>query len=90
MSGPMTNPFDVKTVYDGAFADPVAFNKRLKLFWIGVGTAEPELFRGSIGAAVSALKSAGVNVTYYESPGTAHEWQTWRRDLNELAPRLFR
>lgn len=90
MSGPMTTPFDVKTAYDNAFADPAEFNKRMKMFWIGVGTAEPELFRGSIGAAISALKSAGVNVTYYESPGTAHEWQTWRRDLNELAPRLFR
>jgi len=24
-----------------------------------------------------------------ESPGTSHEWQTWRRDLNEFAPKLF-
>ena len=23
------------------------------------------------------------------SPGTAHEWQTWRRDLNDFLPRLF-
>ena len=27
---------------------------------------------------------------YHESPGTAHEWLTWRRDLNEFAPLLFR
>jgi len=27
---------------------------------------------------------------YYESPGTAHEWLTWRRHLNDFAPRLFR
>jgi len=27
---------------------------------------------------------------FFESPGTAHEWQTWRRDLFDLAPRLFR
>ena len=26
----------------------------------------------------------------YESPGTAHEWQTWRRCFKEFAPRLFR
>jgi S-formylglutathione hydrolase FrmB len=26
---------------------------------------------------------------YFESPGTAHEWQTWRRDLKDFAPRLF-
>ena len=24
-----------------------------------------------------------------ESPGTSHEWQTWRRGLNEFAPKLF-
>ena len=25
-----------------------------------------------------------------ETPGTDHEWQTWRRCLHEFAPRLFR
>ena len=25
----------------------------------------------------------------YVSPGTAHEWQSWRRSLNEFAPLLF-
>lgn len=83
-------PFDTKTAYEGIFSDPVAFNKRARLLWIGVGSAEPEMFRTSIGGAVDALKSAGVRVVYFESSGTAHEWQTWRRSLNDLAPRLFR
>jgi enterochelin esterase-like enzyme len=26
---------------------------------------------------------------YYESPGTSHEWLTWRRSLHEFAPLLF-
>jgi hypothetical protein len=26
---------------------------------------------------------------FYESPGTEHEWQTWRRDLSLFAPLLF-
>jgi hypothetical protein len=26
---------------------------------------------------------------FFSSPGTAHEWLTWRRDLNDFAPRLF-
>jgi S-formylglutathione hydrolase FrmB len=43
-----------------------------------------------IGAAADALRAAGVRVDYFESIGTAHEWQTWRRDLNDFAPRLFR
>ena len=30
------------------------------------------------------------NLVYYESPGTTHEWLTWRRSLEDFAPRLFR
>jgi enterochelin esterase-like enzyme len=82
-------PFDAKTAYGGAFANASAFNKRVKLLWLGVGTAEADLFRNGIGGAVEALRKAGVRVEYFESSGTAHEWQTWRRDLNEFAPRLF-
>ena len=80
--------FDTKTAFDGAFADPQAFNKRVKLLWLGVGTEEKQ-FRDGIKGAADALRASGVNVTYYESPGTAHEWQTWRRDLHEFAPLLF-
>jgi enterochelin esterase family protein len=83
-------PFDVKTAYGGAFADPQAFNRRVRLLWLGVGSAEPEQFRSGIGGAVEALRKAGVRLEYFESSGTAHEWQTWRRDLNDFAPRLFR
>jgi enterochelin esterase-like enzyme len=97
LSGPMLRtdsktegPFDPRTAYDGAFAQPDEFNKRVKLLWIGVGSAEPQMFRNSVGGAVAALKSSGVRLVYFESQGTAHEWQTWRRDLYELAPRLFR
>ena len=83
-------PFDAKTAYGGAFADPAEFNKRVKLLWLGVGSAEPEQFRNGIGSAVEALRKAGVHLEYFESNGTAHEWQTWRRDLDDFAPRLFR
>jgi enterochelin esterase-like enzyme len=82
--------FDAKTAYGGVFADPSAFNKRVKLLWLGVGTAESDRFRSEIGGAADALRKAGVRLEYFESIGTAHEWQTWRRDLNEFAPRLFR
>jgi enterochelin esterase-like enzyme len=83
-------PFDSKTAYGGAFADPPTFNRRVKLLWLGVGSAESEQFRSGIGGAVEALRKAGVRLEYFESRGTAHEWQTWRRDLNDFAPRLFR
>lgn len=39
--------------------------------------------------AVTALKNAGYDATSYVSPGTAHEFQTWRRSLKEMAPLLF-
>ncbi len=82
--------FDTKHAYEGAFSNPSALNGRVKLLWFGVGTAESDFFRTGIAEAAKALQTAGVRVTYFESDGTAHEWQTWRRDLNDFAPRLFR
>jgi enterochelin esterase family protein len=83
-------PFDPKTDFNGAFADPKAFAKKVKLLWLGVGTVEPERMRDGIRGFHKALTDAGIDHVYYESPGTDHEWQTWRRDLNDFAPRLFR
>jgi len=82
--------FDTRTAYEGAFSRPSSFNSRVKLLWLGVGTEESERFRAGIGGAAEALKAAGVRLVYFESNGTAHEWQTWRRDLNDFVPRLFR
>jgi hypothetical protein len=31
-----------------------------------------------------------LKTVWVESPGLAHEWQTWRLALNDFAPRLFR
>ena len=81
---------DIKAIYHGEFADPAAFAKRVHLLWIGVGTAEPEFIHSGIIAFHDALESAGIQHVFYQSPGTAHEWLTWRRDLNNFAPRLFR
>jgi enterochelin esterase family protein len=36
------------------------------------------------------LTKAGIKNVYFESVGTAHEWLTWRRCLNDFAPRLFK
>jgi enterochelin esterase-like enzyme len=36
------------------------------------------------------LKAAGYKVTTYVSQGTAHEFQTWRRSLYQMAPLLFK
>ncbi len=82
--------FDPKTAYNGVFADPAAFAKKVRLLWLGVGTDEPERMREGIRRLHASLLEAGIEHVYYESPGTDHEWQTWRRDLKDFAPRLFK
>jgi enterochelin esterase-like enzyme len=82
--------FDPKTDYNGAFADPAAFAKKVHLLWVGVGTAEPERMRNGLQQLHASLLEAQIQHVYYESTGTDHEWQTWRRDLKDFAPRLFR
>ena len=64
--------------------------KRVHLLWLGVGTAEPEGMRNGIRGLHTSLNEANIEHVYYESPGTDHEWQTWRRDLKDFAPRLFK
>ena len=88
MSSPPRQGFEVKTAYDGVFNDATAFNKKVKLLWLGAGTAE-ERFHSSTVAVHEALNQAGIKNVFYSSPGTDHEWQTWRRSLHDFAPRLF-
>ncbi len=78
--------FDPKTTCGGAFADPAAFNKQIKLMFISTGSVEgPGVKNFS-----DELTKAGIHNVYFESPGTAHEWLSWRRALNDFAPRLFK
>ena len=78
--------FDPKTSSNGVFADADAFNKKVKLLFLGIGSTEGP------GAKTFSdqLTQAGIRNVYFESPGTAHEWLTWRRCLNDFAPRLFK
>jgi enterochelin esterase-like enzyme len=78
--------FDPKTSCGGAFLDPAAFNKKVKVLFLGIGSAEGQGTKNFS----DALTKSGVKNVYFESPGTAHEWLTWRRCLYEFAPRLFR
>ena len=80
---------DVKTAFNGVMADPAAFGRRVNLLWLGVGTEEPEMFKQGIRDLHTSLEEAKIQHVYSESPGTAHEWQTWRRNLQDFAPRLF-
>jgi len=87
---PRTDVIDPATFMGGKFKDGAALNKQIKLFWLGLGTKEPSPFPGSVKAFRDMLEKQGVKYTYYESQGTAHEWLTWRRDLNQFAALLFK
>lgn len=87
--GGFGGPFDARTAHGGVMADADAFNKKMKLVWLGIGTTEPQRMYESVKGFHEALEKAGIKHVYYESPGTSHEWLTWRRCLNEFAPLLF-
>ena len=88
-SPPPIGNFDPKTAAGGAFSDPASFHAKVRLFWIGAGTGE-ERFLSNIRKMHESLEATGIKHVVFESPGTAHEWQTWRRSLHDFAPRLFR
>lgn len=83
-------PVDLKTAFGGAMSDAAAFNKKVKLVWVGIGAKEPERMYQGVNNFHKTLDGGGIKHVYYESPGTDHEWQTWRRSLHDFAPRLFR
>jgi enterochelin esterase family protein len=82
--------FDPKTAHGGMMADAKAFNVKVRLLFLSIGTAEGDRFYNSIKGYRDALDAAGIKTHYYESPGTAHEWHTWRRSLHQFAPLLFK
>jgi len=80
---------DPKTAFNGAFADAASFNKKVKLMWFGAGAGETQFVK-MVEDTKTKLEDLGIQPITYISPGTFHEWHTWRRHLNEFAPLLFR
>jgi enterochelin esterase-like enzyme len=78
---------DPNTIHNGVMANAREFNGRVKTFYISIGTEE-----NVKGARTfhEALEQHGIRHQYFESEGTAHEWQTWRRSLHGFVPLLFR
>lgn len=87
---PSANEINAETFLDGAFKDGNKVNQQVKVLWLGLGTKEPDPFPGSVGAFRKMLDKQGIKHVYYESPGTAHEWLTWRRSLYQYAQLLFK
>lgn len=77
---------NLKNAYNGVFAQPDVFNKKVHTLFLGMGSEE-----GMGSKRISDfLKENGINNTYYESEGTHHEWLTWRRCLNQFLPLIFK
>jgi enterochelin esterase family protein len=77
----------VETGYNGLLSRPAEFAKQVKVFYISMGSKEGA---GTGRSIHEELEKAGVKHTYFEAPGTAHEFQTWRKSLYGFAPLLFR
>ena len=77
---------DVNKTYDGAFSRSDEFNRRIHYLFLSCGSEE----NFGTEKLVGDLRGAGIKVDYYVSPGTHHEWLTWRRSLKEFVPKLFR
>jgi enterochelin esterase family protein len=78
--------FSGGSIAPSKITDMDAFKQKVKVVFVSYGSRE----KSAAGKAdVQALQQAGVKSVFYESPNTAHEWQSWRRSLHEFAPLLF-
>ena len=78
LSGGVISPADV--------TNTPSFREKVKVVFCSCGSRENP---ANINANHEALDKLGIKNTAYVSPGTAHEFLTWRRSLRELAPLLF-
>ena len=77
---------DVNKTYDGIFSRPDEVNSKLHYLFLGCGSEE----NMGTDKLIDDLRGAGIKVDGYVSPGTHHEWLTWRRCLKEFVPHLFK
>ena len=77
---------DVKTAYNGVFANADEFNKKVHYMYMNWGSDD---FVKSQ-PIVDSLREMGIKVDASVSEGTGHEFLTWRRGLHEFIPHLFK
>lgn len=77
----------IEQTFADVFADPMATNAALRLFWQAVGTEETNLL-AQHKIFTDVLKRHDIRNTFVTIPG-GHTWHVWRRNLRDLAPLLF-
>jgi enterochelin esterase family protein len=80
-------PFDIDVLAPGLTRDPAATNRRMKLFYMSVGTDDPR--RPFQQKAFEMFQQRGLHPVFQTFTGQ-HEWKVWRHSLADLTPRLFR
>ena len=87
-SGAIFN-LDVNNAYNGVFTKADELNKKIHYFYMNSGTeGMDKMFRTE--ETVKKLNDLGVKAVYSKSEGTAHEWLTWRRGLNQFITHIFK
>ena len=77
---------DVKTAYNGVFANADEFNKKIHYMYMNWGS--DDFIKSQ--PIVDSLRELGIKVDSSVSEGTGHEFLTWRRGLHEFIPHLFK
>jgi enterochelin esterase-like enzyme len=80
-------PFDPESVIPGILTNPASFNNKLKVFYLSVGEQDPRIEPTK--KLVQTFKEKGLKVEFSSFPG-GHEWQVWRKSLNDFAQKLFK
>ena len=79
--------FDPETVIPGILTNPESFNSKLKVFYISVGEQDPRI--EPTRKLVQTFRDKGLKVEFASFPGS-HEWQVWRKSLNDFTQKLFK
>lgn len=82
---------NLQSIYNGAMANPEEFNKKVKVLFMSFGTEPPLENPEGLKEHQKQLEEAGIKNSYvYISPGTSHEWQTWRRSIYIFSQMIFK
>lgn len=88
--GSFSTPFGYPAIpsgYGGLLGSPDDFAQQVKVLYVSVGGTE-----NNIAARMfhQQLEGAGIAHVYFEAPGNAHGWHTWRKSLYGFAQLLFK
>jgi enterochelin esterase family protein len=77
---------DFESRFTDVLSKPQDLNKKLDVFWIGIG--EKDFLLKSSELLESILNKRDIRHVFVKTDG-AHQWMVWRRYLAELLPLLF-